>query len=359
MFYFMTKKKKRKIKFNKIQKYLGFPLIFIFFVLLIAGAFLLSNFGKDAQEEVFTCGDGTLYYNCSLRKPYFCLNGGLIEEASICGCPGILMREEDSCVSKYQTNPKNIILKYILRGEIKEINFTVYGEMIDYISSIPKFIYYEKDIEPSRRDFKLRNINEEEQRELLLPLVTKIQNIAENKEDQVRIAISIIQNIPYNESGEIITLGSNQLNYSRYPYEVLYDMKGICGERSELLAFLLREIGYGVVLFYYSSENHECVGIRCPVEYSLDDTGYCFVETTGPSVMTNNQDYYVGGEKLSSKPEVIFISGGDSLGENLYEYKDAKNLMKINKIIEEKGRINLIEHFKLKKLKEKYGLEHI
>ena len=273
MFYFMTKKKKRKIKFNKIQKYLGFPLIFIFFALLIAGAFLLSNFRKDAQEEVFTCGDGTFYYNCSLRKPYFCLNGELIEEASICGCPGILMREEDSCVSKYQTNPKNIILKYILRGEIKEINFTVYGEMVDYISSLPKFIYYEKDVEPLRRDFKLRNINEEEQRELLLPLVTKIQNIAENKEDQVRIAISIIQNIPYNESGEIITIG--------------------------------------------------------------------------------------GGEKLSSKPEVIFISEGDSLGENLYEYKDAKNLMKINKIIEEKGRINLIEHFKLKKLKEKYGLEHI
>jgi len=353
----MTKKKKRKIKFNKIQKYLGFSLIFIFFAFLIAGLFLLDNLRKN--KEVFTCGDGTIYYNCSLRKPYFCLNGELIEEASICGCPGILMREEDSCVSKYQTNPKNITLKYILRGDEKEINFAIYGGMIDYISSLPKFIYYEKDVEPSRRDFKLRNINEEEQRELLLPLVTKIQNIAENKEDQVRIAISIIQNIPYNESGEIITIGSDQLNYSRYPYEVLYDMKGVCGERSELLAFLLKEIGYNVILFYYPLENHESVGIRCPVEYSLDDTGYCFIETTGPSIMTNNQDYYVGGRKLSLKPEVIFISDGDSLGDNLYEYKDTKELVKINKIIEEKGELNMIKHYRLKGLIEKYGLEDL
>lgn len=351
------KKKRKKIKgFSKIQKYVGFPLLFIFLILLIAGPLLLNNLKKSAQEEALICGDGTLNGECSLRKPYFCLNGFLIERASTCSCPEILTRNEDSCISEYQTKPKDITLNYILRGEERQLDFIVYGGVIDYLSEMPKSIYYSEDEKPLRRDFKLRNINEKEQRELLLPLITKIQNIAENKKDQVRIAISIVQNIPYGESEEIISVEFNQINYSRYLYEVLYDMEGACEGRSELLALLLREIGYGVVLFYYSLENHEVVGIKCPVKYSLNNTGYCFIETTGPSIISNNQGYYIGLGKLSSEPEMVLISEGDSLEKRLYEYKDAKGLIKINKIIERKGEIDIIKHYKLEALKKKYGL---
>jgi len=37
---------------------------------------------------------------------------------------------------------------------------------------------------------------------------------------------------------------------------VLYEDKGVCGEKSLLLAYLLRELGYGVVLFEFKPENH-------------------------------------------------------------------------------------------------------
>jgi hypothetical protein len=339
-----------KKKFNKIQAYVSFSLIFIF---LIIGLIILYNF----KEEILTCGDETLYDNCSLRKPYFCENGVLIEKASVCGCPEILTIKGDLCISEYQTNPKNISLKYILRGKENEIDFLVYEGMADYLSHLPRSIYYEKGETPLREDFKLRNINEKEQRELILPLVTKIQNIAENKEDQVRIAISIVQKIPFDKSEKTINFLNNELDYSRYPYEVLYDNKGICGEKSELLAFLLKEIGYGVVLFYHSLENHESVGIKCPVDYGLNNVGYCFIETTGPSIITNNQNEYIGTEKLSSKPEVILISEGNSLGNNLYEYKDAQKLIEINEVIKEKGRINMIDYYRLKNIKKKYGLD--
>jgi len=344
-----TKKKIPKI--FGIRLYLVVLIFVLFLLIVIFYLFIIK------EKGALVCGDGTLYENCSLRKPYFCLNGTLIEKASVCDCPEILTKKGDLCSSKYQINPKNITLKYVLRGEKNKINFVVYGGMVDYISSLPKSIYHSRDEKPLRRDFKLRNINEEEQRELLLSLVTKIQNIAENKEDQVRIAVSIVGNIPYWESEKIITVGPNQINYTRYPYEVLYDFQGACEGRSELLVFLLKEMGYGVAIFYYSLENHEAVGIKCPMKYSLNNTGYCFVETTAPSIISNNQGYYIGWGELSSEPEMILISEGDSLGKNLYEYKDARDLIKISKIIEEKGELNIFQYNKLESLREKYGLE--
>lgn len=342
--------RKRNLFFT--QKFFIIGIIFLFLLTLI---FFPGNF--KTSEEALVCGDGTLYNECSMRRPYFCLDGTLIEVSFVCHCPSTLMRKGNSCVSKYQTFPKNITLKYVLRGEEKEIDFTVYEGIANYTSELPRDIFYKGDEEPSRRDFKLMNIDEREQRESLLHLVTKIQNIAKDKDDQVRIAVSLVQKIPFKLSDKLGIVRHNQtINYSRYPYEVLYETQGVCGEKSELLAFLLREMGYGVVLFYHKPENHESLGIRCPIEYSLGNTGYCFVETSGPSIITNNELEYVGGVKLYSEPELILISEGDSLGEDLYEYKDALEMIKINNIIEERGSINFFQTLKLKKLKKKYGL---
>lgn len=327
-----------------------FIILVISLLLILLAILRFGNFNK----EILICGDRSPYEECSLNKPYFCSGGILIEKASVCGCPDILTKKEDSCISKYQSDPRNISLKYILRGEENEINFIVYQGMADYLSELSRSIHYNSDEQPSRRDFKLKKINNEEQRELLLPLVVKIQNIVKDKNNQMRIALSVVQNIPFGSSEKIVKIGYNQeTNYSRYPYEVVYEIEGVCGEKSELLAFLLKEIGYDVALFYYKSENHESLGIKCPIEYSLGDTGYCFVETSGPSILSNNELEYVGGVRLNSEPELIFISEGDSLDEKLYEYRDAKDLIEIKK----DNKVGFFESFKFNKLKEKYGLE--
>lgn len=340
----MSDEKRKKLKRKKIVIFLLFSLI----VFLILFFYFFT----------WRCGDGTRNGQCSSREPYFCLKGKLVEKASICGCPEILSIDGDSCISKYQSEPKNIILKYALRGKEKEINFVVYGGMADYLSELPRDISYrENEKPPSKVDFKLKNLNNEEQREMLLPLVTEIQNIAKDKTEQVRIAISIVQKIPFGNSDKTILFGGKIVDYSRYPYEVLYDTQGICGEKSELLVFILRELGYGVVFFYNAPENHEAVGIKCPIKYSLDKTEYCFVETTGASIITDNEIDYLGIGKLHSEPEIIFISDGKSLGNNLYEYKDAKDLIKLRKIIEDNGKINLLQYRKLEELEKKYGLE--
>ncbi len=325
-------------------------------LLLFLFLFLITFASSSIFQKQKICGGGTIEGNCSVIQPYYCSDGILLENASICGCSASMSIEENLCVSDYQTNPKEIILKYVVDGEKGEINFSVYEGMNNYVSVLPKSIIYHENETPSRLDFKLQKIEEETQREFLLSLVVKIQNLAKDSDEQARIAISIIQNIPFGESNKTATFfGDYEINYSRYPYEVLYDNEGICGEKSELLAFLLKELGYGVVLFYHQKENHESIGIKCPVKYSLNRTGYCFVETTGPSIITNSQNEYVGEVKLSSEPEILVISDGESL-KNVREYKDAKKFVKINEIMEKKGKINLLRYSKLKKIKEKYGL---
>jgi len=351
---FLLDKEGKKIPFFCGKNLLIFFIIIFFSIILIA-IFTLKF--SQSIENLSVCGDGTNYNLCSERKPYFCSDGVLIENADLCGCSENSTIENDNCMFKYQTDSKEIVLNYTLRGEKKQINFVAYGGLANYLSELPNPISYRGNEKPSRSDFKLRNINEAEQRNLLLPLVTEIQNIADNQDDQVRIAVSLVQEIPFGSSGKLTELSDFQTEDSRYPYEVLFDDEGVCGEKSELLAFLLKEMGYEIVIFYYKPENHEAVGIKCPIKYSVGETGYCFVETSGPSIITNSELSYSGGLKLSSVPEIILISRGYSLNEDLYEYKDAKEFAALEKKIEKNGGLNIFEQSKLEELREKYNLD--
>lgn len=331
------------------------------FIILIAVLFLTLTafylfFPPEKTEEIFTCGDGSFYNTCSLKKPYFCQEGELVERASVCGCDELSVKQGNSCISNYHLEPKSIALRYNLEGKTNEINFIVYKNANDYVSNISRVIYYSDSEVPFRSDFKHKSINDEVQESMILPLIKKIQNIApDDSIEQVRIAVSLVQNIPYGFSGKVISFEGGEVNYSRYPYEVLYDNQGICGEKSALLALLLKEIGYGVSIFYFADENHEAVGIKCPKEKSLYGSGYCFVETGGPSIITDTSIEFEGGIKLKSKPEIILISEGIPLPDNIYEYKDAEILMNIRK----RNLLGLIKFWKLDDIREKYNLDKI
>ena len=302
-----------KLNFNKNNfitlREIIISISFIFiFILIIGGVYLFCEI-RNNSEKIFVCGDGTFYDTCSLTKPYFCSYGKLVKKASVCGCSELSRREGDNCISEYQVNPKHITLKYTLGGQEDKINYIIYDGFYDYISKLSRFINYREVEKPSRKDFKLKVINNEDQREMLMPLVIEIQNRAENKKDQAKIAKSIVQNIPYKPSFDNVSFWKQAIS-SRYPYEVLYDGAGICGEKSELLAFLLKELDYGVAIFYFSEENHEAVGIKCPFFKDFRNTGYCFIETT--------EDYKIGNSKVlktfdvTSTPEIILISDGES-----------------------------------------------
>jgi len=319
-------------------------------IILITFFFLLLP--KD-----MSCNDGTENNNCSSIKPYICQNGSLIEWPSICGCGDLSEVINNKCVSKYQDGAKDILLTYTLDGKKGIINFVVYKNLSDYLSKIPRYIETIDGKEATLFDFKMRSLDEKEQKELLLPLVIAIENITKNKDDQARIAISLVQNIPFGNSNKTIRFGDTYIEYYRYPYEVLYDLQGVCGEKSELLSFLLRELGYETAFLYYVKENHEATGIKCPIEKSLNRTGYCFIETTGPSIITDSQTEYLVLSKLKSSPEIIPIAGNLSFGRrNFYEYNDAKTLEEIRMLVKRYGEINIFQHLQFQNLKKKYGL---
>jgi len=332
----------------KIKGGENYFLILLFVIMVLS---LIALYIAFKSSEIPVCNDRTPYGNCSLIKPYYCEGGILIKKASVCGCSELAEKSGENCLTKYSTGPKNISLNYVLRGEKGVINFTVYRGLYDYILNVSRSIYYSGNETPSRVDFKLKNMNEKEQRELLLPLVVKIQEITDKKKDQMRIAISLVQNIDYGLSNRTNFFIGKEINYSRYLYEVLYEGQGSCGEKTALLAFLLREMGYNVSLFYHAQENHEALGIACPVRESFGRTGYCFVETTGPAILSDSSIEYLGGITLSSDPQIMILSEGNSLGGDLYEYEDAK-LMKWLR----EGRPILFRDLNLKHLQKKYGL---
>src|SRR3989338_6793180 len=327
---------------------------FITLILFILVFLSISPIYSKEQIQSPSCGDGTLYGACSGNKPYFCVeeNKSLVERASVCGCNNLSWQSGEACISRYESYPKDITLKYLVGEEQSELDFTVYGQMADYLSKFSRAIEYNGNEQPSRADFKLKEVNEEEQRELLLPLVVEIQNLEDDKVKQARIAVSLVQNIPYGLTEKTVLLPSGEINYSKYPYEVLYYNEGICGEKSALLAFLLKELGYGVSIFYFPEENHEAVVIKCPMKKSFRESGYCFVETSGNSIISDYSMEYVGDLRLISEPEIMVISDGISLPEKMPEYKDAKTM----KNIRNKNILSIFNFWKADDIKEKYGL---
>ncbi len=332
---------------------------FILVVFFLSFTFLI--FFENVSVISENCGDGTINNACSLHQPYFCSEKSLIKDVVSCGCPEELVEAEGECVSNYSNESKLVILNYVLDGEEFSLEFEVDSGVSNYLASLPRSIKYGIEEIPQRIDFKLMKIDNELQKNFLMPLVVEIQNLApDSREDQAKIAISLVQNIPYLEPEAVSVLfEGNLLRISRFPYQVLYDLAGSCEGKSELLIFLLRELGYETSLFYYGEENHEAVGIKCPLENSLYGRGYCFVETTMPSPIAYSEGRYLGllgSNKLLSNPEIIFINEGDSLGEGLEEYRDSFVLTKIVNQIDAKGKINYLEKVRFDRLREKYGL---
>jgi len=286
---------------------------------------------KNAAEKTLTetqetrrCNDGTLYGKCSVQKPYYCLEGNIVKKASICGCGLHQIASGENCVPAFEITPKQEKYRYILNGKEDYIELTVYKELNDFLSNISRTYYCDPEC-PADKEIELNYINNKEQKKYLKQLVSKIQSKTSDKKQQAQIAISLVQNIPYADSER----RHNALT-GRYPYEVLYDQRGVCGEKSKLLAFILRELGYGVSLFHYPEEKHMTAGIKCALEYSYKKSGYCFIETVEPIIPTYVPSEYVDIGELG-EPTIIQISNGEEY-EIKEEYKDAQELERINSI---------------------------
>jgi len=306
----------------------------------------------DDCELIPRCSDRTVYGECSVSKPLYCLNGVLIKKASLCGCPLNEVAQGDNCVSKYETGPIEQTFSYVVKGNSDSIKFTVYAGLKNYLAGISRYYYCDPTC-PSDRELELRFLDQNEQNKYLKNLVDIIKSKTSNLDEQARIAISLVQKIPYDWEG----FKTNNLN-NRYPYEVLYDKKGVCAEKARLLAYILREMGFGVVLFDYKTENHMAVGIKCPSQYSYKSSGFCFIEAAAPSIITYSEGDYVGVGKLSSTPDILIISDGLSFDSVSEEYNDAQEWKRLNELSKSSnGYLDSYNYYKWQTLVNKYGIE--
>jgi hypothetical protein len=198
-------------------------------------------------------------------------------------------------------------LKYDIGSFKRNIPFAVYEDVDRFIGDLSK---------PSK-DLDYFYISQPFQRKYLLRLVDAIKKITSNEDKQARIAISLVQNIPYDYVE--MTLRQRKIAFDKFPYEVLYEIKGVCNEKSRLLAFLLKELGFGVALFNFKRENHMAVGIKCtdPANYESKGTKYAFIEATGPTAIGDIDRMYRGYIQLISMPDVTKICDGKTFSNKI------------------------------------------
>jgi hypothetical protein len=180
--------------------------------------------------------------------------------------------------------------------------------------------------------YYIRYAKDKAQDAAITDIVNVIKGQTADKDDQVRIAVSLVQQIPYDSDKASVL---NKSTIMRFPYEVIYDGRGLCSEKSLLLTALLEKLGYGSSLLLFVDEKHMVVGIEAPDKYTFGNTSYAFVETTAPSIITDATGRYSNFDKLKSDPVVYPISDGKSMDSVFEEYTDSKTLHSLNDMGEE------------------------
>ena len=114
---------------------------------------------------------------------------------------------------------------------------------------------------------------------LVKDLVSYARGVASQKswsQDQTaEFLLALVQYIPYDH---------DKLNESpmkpNYPYETIYKNSGICSDKTFLAVSILRELGYGAAILDFPEANHSAAGVACPLADSVNNSGYCYIETT-------------------------------------------------------------------------------
>jgi hypothetical protein len=237
---------------------------------------------------------------------------------------------------------------YVIRTLSQFMYFTTYTGVAEYLRdrypARPTDFYNASTLGQYYQQY----VSDPVQENYLADFIAGIHDRSDLPEERVRIAVNLIQHIPYAETPRTL-----------YPYEVLQYDTGKCEDKSILMAYVLSQMGYGTALFLYYPEHHMALGLRCPVQYSYNGSGYCFVETTEPSIMTYSNGTYVGVGKLFSTPQIIKISDGASFDQIGEEYTDARSYDAVMNSAVWNGTsmtLDQIDYNQFAYLRKKYGL---
>jgi len=183
-----------------------------------------------------------------------------------------------------QVNPKEIIYKWQYNGKDYELKETLFESTNIFYQNSPKSYKYHGEMPVDWEEKYYGMFFQVALNDLMISkLASDLKSLGEkNKlsEDQtVELILAFVQTITYDDAkaNVILSSGKESINYT---YETLFEQKGVCSDKSILAAAIFRQLGYGTALFTYEAEKHMALGIKCPVEYSNNDSGYCYAETT-------------------------------------------------------------------------------
>jgi hypothetical protein len=247
-------------------------------------------------------------------------------------------------LTPFHTGPSERLYPFVLHGDRLSAHYTLYDGVYAELES--RFIRFDGNYTRYYHAFLDDPLEETTMHEI----VAGVQSAANEPDDQLRCAVSLVQAIPYGRSG---TEPPHRYHNAQYPYETLYENSGVCEDKSLLLAAILRKLGYGVALFKFDTENHMAVGVRCADGYDFRDTGYAFIETTVPCIATDDQGKYVSFGRITTMPEVIPIAEGKSFGTVEHEFRDAREW---NAILAQGHVLDARTYARWKELAEEYGI---
>lgn len=208
-------------------------------------------------------------------------------------------------------SPKTTSYPYFMDNTEKFIRFTTYQGLADSFSGKRDFSHSVPEKE------RVAGLMENpDQKKYLQPLIDAIRDRSVSPDDPARIAVSLVQHIP-RAGNTPYTSPPDWFS----PYETLYANRGSPSDKSLLLAYLLGELGYDTVVFVYPGRL--AAGVRCSPEYDFYDTGYAFIETTRPAIITYVPETYFSGTGVSGSPRRIPVHSGTRVMDVSREYRDA------------------------------------
>jgi len=211
--------------------------------------------------------------------------------------------------------------KWKYKGKNYSLDKTLYDSYYQFYNSLPGDAVFNGESAigwaEKNNDIFINKIGDDKSLEDLAQSLKALAD--ENTFDENQLAefvASFVQTIPYDtEKFNLIKAGIRAKIY--YSYEVLFNNKGVCSDKSFMAYSLLRDLGYGVAIFLFPEDQHMAMGIKCPLEYSSYGSGYCFLEST------------VTGNRIGIIPELMPSSNiatsnieigsyGNDQGENEY-----------------------------------------
>ncbi len=299
------------------------------FTLCIIGAILIAGYavfiwiGQGAQPQ-----DPAGYPNASGREVSPLTSLSSAPDATATPVPAAFRIPTTIRITPVPTPVPGIIswphiVADTTRGTIeRNYTFRFQNRMVSISATVNKSVYNgakngEKTVVTNRKDFDRSEwapgyfrafVDDYHQDEFYTGLLASLRTVRQEMElsddEYLELMAVFVQSLEYDIAG-----ARNLESGNRFPVETFVDGKGVCGDKSLLLAGLLSRERYDVALLLFLPEEHMALGVRSD-RNDYRNTSYAFLETTKVSLVGVVPDHLAGDIVLVSLPQVISVGDG-------------------------------------------------